>query len=79
MQGEKRKEVVDIRVVREFLSRFHGDRDITCPHDLYDMLPNLNHNDTIELYCLACNYRVEVGYSLYDRMKRAVLEPDQRP
>lgn len=69
---------MDIRIVREFLGRFHGDRDITCPYDLYEMLPNLTGNDTVYLYCLACNHRVNVGYNLYDRMKRAVLEPHQR-
>mgnify|MGYP000026128739 CR=1 FL=1 len=39
---------------------------------------NLTDNDTVYLYCLACNHRVNVGYNLYDRMKRAVLEPHQR-
>lgn len=30
----------------------------------------MDHNDTIYLYCLACNYKLEVGLNLYERMKR---------
>lgn len=69
---------MDVRIVREFLGRYQGDKDITCPFDNYQMLPNLRHDDTIYLYCLACNHKVDVGYNLYDRMKRAVVEPDKR-
>ncbi len=61
---------MDIRVVRAFIELFPQDRDIKCPYDSYDCLPNMDHNDTIYLYCLACNYKINVGLNLYDRMKR---------
>lgn len=61
---------MDIRVVRAYLEKFPQDRETKCPYDFYDCLPNLDDNDTIYLYCLACNYRLNIGLNLYDKMKR---------
>jgi len=63
---------VDIRVVRAFLDKFPENGDTRCPYDLYQCLTNIDHNDTIYLYCLACNYKIEVGLNLYTKMKEVV-------
>lgn len=70
---------MDIRVVRKYIASNRMDKDILCPYDGYDTLPNLDDNDTIFLYCLACDYKVSIGYNLYDKMKRAVDAENRGP
>jgi hypothetical protein len=45
---------------------------ISCPVDQGPLLPNLDLNDTIYLYCLSCNYKNSMGLEVYDRIERTV-------
>lgn len=63
---------MDIRIVREYLDKYRGGTEIMCPYDILPLYPNMTNDDIIYLYCLACNYKVNVGYNLYDKMKRAI-------
>ena len=51
---------MDIRLVREFLKQFPN--QLLCKKDQRQLLPNLRHDDTIE-----------IGYNSYDKMKAALI------
>jgi len=45
---------------------------LECPLDQGLLMPNLDKDDTIYLYCLSCNYKNEMGLEVYDRIEKAV-------
>jgi hypothetical protein len=45
---------------------------ILCPVDQGLLMPNLDLNDTIYLYCLSCNYKNSMGLEVYDGIEKAV-------
>jgi hypothetical protein len=47
---------------------------LECPVDQGLLMPNLDLNDTIYLYCLSCKYRNIMGLEVYERIERAVRE-----
>jgi uncharacterized protein YebE (UPF0316 family) len=49
---------------------------LECPIDQGLLLPNLNQNDNIILYCLSCSYNKIVGIDLYNKIVRLVNEKE---
>jgi hypothetical protein len=47
---------------------------LECPIDQGLLLPNLNENDNIFLYCLECSYKKIVGIDLYNKISNKVKE-----
>ncbi len=47
---------------------------LECPVDQGLLMPNLDLNDTIYLYCLSCKYKNSMGLEVYERIERAVRE-----
>jgi hypothetical protein len=47
---------------------------LECPMDQGLLLPNLNENDNIFLYCLECSYKKIVGIDLYNKISNKVKE-----
>ena len=47
---------------------------LECPMDQGLLLPNLNENDNIFLYCIECSYKKIVGIDLYNKIKNKVEE-----
>jgi hypothetical protein len=47
---------------------------LECPIDQGLLLPNLNENDNIFLYCLECSYKKIVGIDLYNKIYNQVNE-----
>ena len=48
---------------------------LTCPmHEdkIYDLNPSLTNEDKIMLQCFSCSYKVIVGQTLYENIKRVV-------
>ena len=45
---------------------------LECPLDQGLLMPNLDKDDTIYLYCLSCNYKNKMGLEVYDRIEKAV-------
>ena len=45
---------------------------LECPLDQGLLMPNLDNNDDIYLYCLSCNYKNTMGLEVYDRIEKAV-------
>ena len=45
---------------------------LECPIDQGLLMPNIDNNDKIYLYCLSCNYTSIVGLEIYERIERAV-------
>ena len=45
---------------------------LECPIDQGLLMPNLDSNDIIYLYCLSCNYKNNMGLEVYDRIEAAV-------
>ena len=45
---------------------------LDCPIDQGLLMPNLDENDTIYLYCLSCTYKNMMGLEVYDRIEKAV-------
>ena len=45
---------------------------LECPLDQGLLMPNLDENDTIYLYCLSCTYKNMMGLEVYDRIEKAV-------
>ena len=43
-----------------------------CPIDQGPLFCNLDEDDSIYLYCLACEYKKIIGLDLYNNMTRAV-------
>jgi len=47
---------------------------LECPVDQGLLMPNLDLNDTIYLYCLSCKYKNIMGIEVYERIERTVRE-----
>jgi hypothetical protein len=47
---------------------------LECPIDQGLLLPNLNQNDNIFLYCIECSYKKIVGIDLYNKIVNKVKE-----
>lgn len=47
---------------------------LDCPIDQGLLLPNLNNNDNVILYCLSCSYNKVVGIDLYNKIVKLVNE-----
>jgi hypothetical protein len=47
---------------------------LECPIDQGLLLPNLNENDNIFLYCISCSYKKIVGIDLYNKIMNKVKE-----
>jgi hypothetical protein len=45
---------------------------LDCPIDQGLLMPNLDENDNIFLYCLSCNYKNSMGLEVYDRIRKQV-------
>jgi hypothetical protein len=45
---------------------------LECPLDQGLLMPNLDNNDDIYLYCLSCNYKNTMGLEVYDRIEKTV-------
>ena len=45
---------------------------LECPIDQGLLMPNLDEEDTLFLYCLSCNYRNNMGLEVYDRIVKSV-------
>ena len=66
-------------VSRYFALAEEGSVDrINCPIDQGLLLPNLDYDDSIFLYCLSCGYKKIIGISLYEEIVKKVLENDNR-
>lgn len=47
-----------------------------CPFDQGLLLCNLNKDDSIYLYCLECEYKKNIGFKVYDNIRKAVNKID---
>ena len=47
---------------------------LECPIDQGLLLPNLNENDNIFLYCISCSFKKIVGIDLYNKIINQVNE-----
>ena len=45
---------------------------LECPLDQGLLMPNLDNQDDIFLYCLSCNYKNTMGLEVYDRIEKSV-------
>lgn len=45
---------------------------IDCPMDQGLLMPNLDINDSIFLYCISCGYKKNIGIKLYEKMADAI-------
>ena len=65
-----------IQVVSRYIALSQEDlvSKLVCPVDQGLLFSNLDSEDNIILYCLSCEYTKIVGLSLYDDLKRKVLE-----
>ena len=45
---------------------------LECPLDQGLLMPNIDDNDNIFLYCLSCSYKNNMGLEVYDRIVRTV-------
>lgn len=45
---------------------------LECPINQGFLMPNIDLNDTIYLYCLSCSYKTTIGSSRYEYIKRIV-------
>jgi hypothetical protein len=45
---------------------------INCPLDQGPLSVNQSNDDVIYLYCLSCQYKNNIGLSLYDKLKKLV-------
>ena len=45
---------------------------LECPLDQGLLMPNIDDNDDIYLYCLSCNYKNTMGLEVYDRIEKSV-------
>jgi len=45
---------------------------LECPMDQGLLMPNIDLNDTIYLYCLSCSYKTTIGSSRYEYIKKLV-------
>ncbi len=47
---------------------------LECPMDQGPLMPNMDINDNIYLYCLSCTYKNIVGIDLYEKIVKKVEE-----
>jgi hypothetical protein len=47
---------------------------LECPMDQGPLMPNMDINDNIYLYCLSCTYKNLVGIDLYEKIVNKVEE-----
>jgi hypothetical protein len=47
---------------------------LECPMDQGPLMPNIDINDNIYLYCLSCTYKNLVGIDLYEKIVKKVEE-----
>lgn len=47
---------------------------LECPMDQGPLMPNIDINDNIYLYCLSCTYKNVVGVDLYEKIVKKVDE-----
>lgn len=47
---------------------------LECPLDQGLLFVNLDKSENVYLYCLSCDYKNNIGISLYDKIKDAVNE-----
>jgi len=45
---------------------------LDCPIDQGLLVPNLDDEDKIFLYCLSCNYKNNMGLEVYDNIRKQV-------
>ena len=45
---------------------------LECPIDQGLLLPNMDLDDKIYLYCISCEYKNLIGLDQYDRIEKAV-------
>ena len=45
---------------------------LECPIDQGLLVPNLDEEDNLFLYCLSCKYKNNMGLEVYDNIKRQV-------
>ena len=45
---------------------------LECPLDQGLLMPNIDENDKIYLYCLSCDYKNTMGLEVYDRIEKSV-------
>ena len=45
---------------------------LECPLDQGLLMPNLDDEDKIFLYCLSCNYKNNMGLEVYDNIRKQV-------
>lgn len=45
---------------------------LECPIDQGLLMPNIDIDDRIYLYCLSCEYKNLIGLEQYDRIEKAV-------
>ena len=43
-----------------------------CPIDQGLLMPNIDLNDTIYLYCLSCSYKTTIGSNRYESIEKLV-------
>lgn len=47
---------------------------LECPLDQGLLLPNLDNNDSVYLYCISCEYKKSVGLDLYGKILKSLKE-----
>jgi hypothetical protein len=47
---------------------------LDCPMDQGPLMPNMDENDIIYIYCLSCTYKNVIGIELYDKITKKVDE-----
>ena len=55
---------------------------LLCPVDQASLMPNLSMDDSIFLYCLSCSYKITLGISKYNEIKKMVddkIENESKP
>ncbi len=45
---------------------------LECPMDQGPLMPNMDINDNIYLYCISCTYKNIVGIDLYEKIVKKV-------
>ena len=51
---------------------------IDCPIDQGLVMPNLDNEDNMYLYCLSCNYKKIIGLEFYDSLLKEVEKNNGR-
>lgn len=65
---------MEIRYVSTYISMSEEGlvEKLLCPVDQAFLMPNLDENDEIFLYCLSCAYKATLGLSKYNQIKSKV-------